>query len=98
MFSETAGVLVQTPKANELMAKVDKAINSYLREELLADMDAFLERIRRAACLMLETNDAKEVKQKIQDVMLKDLGLQDDKSIEAAVSKVIEEEVKKKQK
>jgi hypothetical protein len=97
MFSESLGVIVSTPRAKVLMDQIDKAINTFLREQLLADKEGFLEKIRGVARTMLDSGHAPAVvKQKLDDVMLKDMGLDGDEELKRKVANIVEQESKKR--
>jgi hypothetical protein len=93
MLSATSGVLVFTPLAEELMLKVDQAINAMLREEVVSDMGAFMERIRRTAHVLLQSHPRDAVKQKVAEVILKEMGLETEEIV-SAVSNVVDEVAK----
>ncbi len=92
LMSANSGVMVQTPSAEKLMAAVDQAICGMLRAELLSDLPAFVERIKRAARVLLEEGHApKAVMLKIEEVVLKEVGMQSDEAMVAAVRKAVDE-------
>jgi pimeloyl-ACP methyl ester carboxylesterase len=95
MMASNAGVLIQTPFAERLMAEVDRNICSALRAELTGDMEAFLERVKRAARVLLEggKHSPRLVKKKLEEVMLHEIGMASDAKLVAAVSDAVDKVV-----
>jgi hypothetical protein len=90
--------MVQTPIAVQLMEQVDRAINAYLRKALLSDVEGFLGRVRHAAAVLLRGHSVADVKSKIVQVMLVDMGMGDDQKMKMAVEKIVDEAAREQEK